>query len=355
MKTFQEQELTDIDESALLETCFDRSTTESKPRKGELRPFFKLYQEHVKQLDLEYGAGEKWMFAEKSHQQLFETIRELKALGGSVTRTEARDAISCKLQLLTTTPETMDSLLDVALRIWLFVNFRNPSHESIGHGRPCVVWHNTTSLQDTLKDVFQHSETELTLTQRRLSPHFTAANMVNICGLKLEWATTLDDHLRLDRERKKLWVFPLRDWLHIKVEDCSAACNLQSNGSLLDPEIYEEASKTLDLLFPCWDKKTQKLLKRHRKEEIAYSSRTRQLDLKHFKYFRDRLLELNEDVFLAPPRGWRQLWNDRRDPQKFWTFWIALFVLWLTIVATIATIVQTWAALKGSGGKPLTG
>jgi hypothetical protein len=79
--------------------------------------------------------------------------------------------------------------------------------------------------------------------------------------------------------------------------------------------------------------------------------RQRSRDLRDYPYWRDRILELYEDIFLGDPEGWTQLWRDRRDMQKFWTFWIALAIFMLTLVSTAASIVQTWAALQGLGSR----
>src|SRR5437762_2241972 len=54
------------------------------------------------------------------------------------------------------------------------------------------------------------------------------------------------------------------------------------------------------------------------------------LGLGDFKIWRDRLLELRQEVYLAPPADWRQLFRDKRNPQQYWTFWLALFILILT-------------------------
>lgn len=119
----------------------------------------------------------------------------------------------------------------------------------------------------------------------------------------------------------------------------------------LPAELYAETGRTLDLLFPAYDKKTQRFLESEKKDFLFSHSvedaHHRTLDLKDYPYWRDRLLELNEDIFLAPAEGLAQLWYDRRDPQKFWTFWLALSVFVLTIVSTVATIIQTVVAVKG--------
>ena len=117
---------------------------------------------------------------------------------------------------------------------------------------------------------------------------------------------------------------------------------------LVPLNVLEESKLSLDLLFPFWDSRTIKLLAKEKQNFHEYGpfESTRILTLLDFDHWRDRLLELHEEVFLAPPVSWAQLWSDRRNPQQFWTFWIALMILLLTVTSTVATIVQAWASTK---------
>jgi hypothetical protein len=110
--------------------------------------------------------------------------------------------------------------------------------------------------------------------------------------------------------------------------------------------VYIETIYSLNLLFPHWDPATNKLL---REEGQTFQldgpyGRPRTLNLMEFDYLRDRLLELYDVVFQSPPVSWAQLWRDRRNPQQFWTFWIALIILGLTLISTVASITQAVAA-----------
>lgn len=113
-------------------------------------------------------------------------------------------------------------------------------------------------------------------------------------------------------------------------------------------EVLEETKLSLDLLFPFWDGRTVKLLENEKQDFHEYGpfEATKALTLLDFDYRRDRLLELQEEVFRSPPASWAQLWRDRRNPQQFWTFWLALMILLLTLVSTVATIIQAWASVK---------
>jgi hypothetical protein len=111
---------------------------------------------------------------------------------------------------------------------------------------------------------------------------------------------------------------------------------------ILPGKVIQETIKSLNLLFPMNDAATEILLRRrgqhfHRDEPLA---RGRTLNVLEFDIWRDRLLELHQEVFTSPPASWVQLYKDRRNPQTFYTFWIALVILMLTIVSTFASILQ---------------
>ena len=112
--------------------------------------------------------------------------------------------------------------------------------------------------------------------------------------------------------------------------------------------MLRETLLSLDLLFPIWDHATLRLLEDHKQsfhENGPFLVQSSTLTLGDFDYWRDRLLELRE-VLDAPPVSWAQLYRDRRNPQQFWTFWIALFILALTLLSSIASFVQAWASVK---------
>ena len=109
-----------------------------------------------------------------------------------------------------------------------------------------------------------------------------------------------------------------------------------------------ETIYSLNLLFPHWDPGTNKFLAKHDQHfhKIGPFDGPRTLDLLEFDHWRDRLSEVYEEIFRSPPVSWSQLWQDRRNPQQFWTFWIALIILALTAVSTVAAIIQAWASVK---------
>lgn len=115
--------------------------------------------------------------------------------------------------------------------------------------------------------------------------------------------------------------------------------------------ILEETKLSLDLLFPFWDNKTIRHFVDGKQDfhEYGSSEATRTLTSMDFDHWRDRLLELHEKIFLSPSISWAQLWRDRRSLQQFSTVWIAIMILVLIVVSTVATIIQAWVSLKALG------
>lgn len=102
---------------------------------------------------------------------------------------------------------------------------------------------------------------------------------------------------------------------------------------------------TLNLLFPYGDAQTENFLQKLKMDFHHVAPFERSLYLHNFNHWADRLLELHAEIYHAPPVSWSQLWADRRNPQQWFTFWIAFFILLLTLISTVATVVQAWAAV----------
>lgn len=257
--------------------------------------------------------------------------------------------------------------INLAIRLWLMVNTQDPEFSGLRHEATPVQWDDESTLSAFLQSLFPHSRWQISAQSSRLGPHFTAAFMKDVCGLTVEWTTSLHDHLRLDRFRKALKVFPYKCHLQALIDSQKneskkrqyvldlivCLCNrlTDSSRALLPLTVLEETKLSLDLLFPFWDNRTITLLENEKQNfhELGSFEKTRTLTLTDFDHWRDRLLELHEEVFLSPPISLAQLWRDRRSPQQFWTFWIAIMILILTVVSTVASIIQTWASLKALG------
>lgn len=204
----------------ILRVCCDYETTTGQDWVCILPDYVTYYEEQRNQVKLQHGPkGTKlWTFPIWSHMQLVGVVKLLQDHGKSLTRAAMRDKIRNACCLGSLSDGGLDDVIDLALRVWLMINFRSQRHIGVGRGRPCVEWAATKTLAEELSSLFRKSRTELTIAQRRLSRHFTAANLMYVCGLKIEWTTSLEDHLRMDRQHKTVWIFAHRQFLIIKAD-----------------------------------------------------------------------------------------------------------------------------------------
>lgn len=106
-------------------------------------------------------------------------------------------------------------------------------------------------------------------------------------------------------------------------------------------EVIEEAIKSLNLLFPPYNKPTNRFLRKHnerlynfrlRSDEIAPNRVGSKVRLREFAFYHDRLIELAQE-FTNPPKDWNTIFRDYRNPIQYWTFWIGLVIFIATVVS----------------------
>lgn len=239
--------------------------------------------------------------------------------------------------------------IELTVRLWLTLNV-NSTAIAVGpilaHAG-MLEWSTGQSLDTLIASQFGTSSREKSVLSHPTSkdlptvgPDFTAANLVNICSIKLIWSNNLADHLRYDRKRRILTIYKHKICLinHMKA----------SSGCPIPTSVLEEALDTINLLFPFGDQATKRLLAQER--QLAFyglgnCGRDRQEDLKGFRCWREQLAELDE-VFNEPPQTWRQLVVDRRKLVDWAAFWITAMVLLLTLVSIPCSIIQTVYTVK---------
>lgn len=200
--------------------------------------------------------------------------------------------------------------LELAVRLFLTINV-NSSSMAMGATFPYEIpleWPPDASLSSLIERQFSKPNASLKLSVRSSLNHgFTAAYLVNICGIELHWTDNLADHLRLDRQKQILIVYKHKIWLlnHLKA----------LRGSLIPKEVLSETLDTLNLLFPFGDPATRQLLIREGQRPfygLGNCNRYRNLGLGRYVIYREPLEDLFE-VYQKPPRTLKQLMVDRRD------------------------------------------
>lgn len=109
--------------------------------------------------------------------------------------------------------------------------------------------------------------------------------------------------------------------------------------SLLPAALVDETMRTLTLLFPQSDLDCRKWVRKLCRAEVLDSGllrcgnlRADSRQIENFYYWRDRLTVLKQVFDDAEPKTMSQWWYDRRKYVRWYTFWLAVFILILTVL-----------------------
>ena len=174
------------------------------------RPYFRYYATECRRLQL--GISEKaWQsttMAARTHSDLLIIVNTL-SLNSSSCNPEIRTSLQ------TYFPHADDIAIkrsiDLALRIWLTLNVREECFKTHTPRTPTIQWDDTTTLSDFIAGNFPHATTSAGSLQ--LDHNFTAANIHRLSGIDIEWTPCLADHLRFDKRRRLLRVYPFKQIL----------------------------------------------------------------------------------------------------------------------------------------------
>jgi hypothetical protein len=121
--------------------------------------------------------------------------------------------------------------------------------------------------------------------------------------------------------------------------------------SFLPQGLAEETLRTITLLFSEHGKSARARLHRQmgaRKAEKGMGRLGPVLREHHriqsYNYWRDRLVDLKETFDQTKPTTWRQWLHDRRNTPEWAAFWIAMVILFLTLVQCIEGSLQAYKA-----------
>lgn len=336
----------------------------SKPRIN-LNPYFANY---TKQCHHALHDGGRHV-ATRTHADIISCADMLK---NNMSRRDIRDVIQSKLSSShQNASEMIDNSIDLSASLLLMTNFGSYSYGFSGKAR--LSWSESgtspsdssrtqppQSLRDFLEAYFapdppSHASTETV----KLEKIFKASNLCRIAGLHIVWTDNLADHLRLSDDDTRVHVFHHASFLQAQSPDPQAC--------LFPPGLVEETLKTLALLFPSCDIETKTWLdglptlgitgadgeNGEIDMRVTHCGRLKTDDrrIDRFRYWRDRLMMLKQVFDEAQPRTIRQWWYDSRNGVQWYTFWVAILVLALTIVfgliQSVEGALQVYASFRG--------
>ncbi|KAK0650178.1 hypothetical protein DIS24_g7102 [Lasiodiplodia hormozganensis] len=212
--------------------------------------------------------------------------------------------------------------IDLVARLLTMINFGGLD---IGVG-PCgrLTW-TDGSLSQSCHRYFDKTPT-LSMKAIQLEKVFNARNLQRFTNMRIEWTDNLADHLRMCEFDKKICLFH-----HVAFLE-NHKCGI------LRQDLIHETLKTIDLLFPSSDPKVRLWYEKHRYEHGLDPTAAKHGSLRaedrlidNFYYWKDRICILKQEFDEGTPQTFRQWWWDRRSGPQWYTFWIAIMVLVLTI------------------------
>ena len=144
-----------------------------------------------------------------THQDVIDTLKMLRD-HRDLKRTSLKDRMRKAKESVALDERSLNWGLDLTVRLAFMLNVRAGV---VVQGRPRVEWPDNRTLSEFLKTQFPDPRWELDAREGRTDPKFTAAFMKDVCGMEIDWTNSLEDHLRIDRETLKLWIFSNKRYL----------------------------------------------------------------------------------------------------------------------------------------------
>lgn len=179
--------------------------------------YFAYYDRQIRLLQIHEVNLPGWVensSAINTHADMLNTLGVLRECR-EVDRKEMRDQLRERLDKPKShvSDYALNWAIAVTLRLCLLVNIPDEGNRNaVGHS-PIVEWKEEEKLDEFLKSLFPAPEWVPTPEESRHDANFTAAFMVDVCGLKIRWTDSLQEHLRFNHRRRKLAVFSHKKYM----------------------------------------------------------------------------------------------------------------------------------------------
>lgn len=219
----------------------------------------------------------------------------------------------------------------LAVRLWLMLNVGSYATNTFVPGRSNPEWPEHQSLDDFINLCFPKDEIGPKISQWPSSVN--AYSLERIGGFKLFWTDHIADHLYLNEDMDTISVYH-----HVQVLR-GLQCHESSEGPLPD-RLLLETLQTLALLIPRANRDCKRWFERvHSQDTDDIDKAAGDVALLHwarspekYNYWGQRLIMIKDAYDASEPKALGQWWHDRRRKVQWYTFWVAILVLVLTIV-----------------------
>ena len=244
-------------------------------------------------------------------------------------------------------PVSASNSIFLTVRLWLMVNVGSSTVFTVLPGTSSPEWAEDQSLDEFIDACFPVSEWGPRLSQWPFS--LNAYNLERVGGFELVWTNHLADHLYLNEDLGTISVYPhvqaLRGLLHAKSPD-----------QALPDRLLLETLQSLALIIPRANRDCKtwfdKMRTRYPEDidkgagdvALLYWARSPE----KYKFWGQRLITIKLAYDASEPKNLGQWWHDRRRRVEWYTFWVAVLVVFLTIlfglVQSVTGVMQVYYA-----------
>ena len=176
----------------------------------DIRDFATYFEHYWKTCQsLHLGARSKAdTLAARTHEDILDTIDciwSMQNTGFNETRVSLRRMLQEKY-FPDACDQRINNSIDLALRLWLTLNFRDTSPLSTDVD---IVWNDVSYLSTFVSATFHGPACDEPRAKLVLGSDMTAVKLRRINGISIKWASNLKEHLYYDIDRRTLKVFSL--------------------------------------------------------------------------------------------------------------------------------------------------
>lgn len=94
--------------------------------------------------------------------------------------------------------DRLTNSIELAARLWLMVNLRNPRSEDFRTLQAALVWPDTSSIDDVLRQYILRPSVPSTSHPKTFTEDFNAFELTRIGGFRIEWTDNISSHLEIE-------------------------------------------------------------------------------------------------------------------------------------------------------------
>lgn len=189
-----------------------------------LKQYFEYYDSQIRQIRTYevLGSADK-AGAIRTHIDMLGVLEVLRQHRGA-GRADMRDHLRWSRRGISQEGLVLDWAIAVTLRLCLMLDIFDHSSQRVHEHSIPQEWRDG-SLENWLGSLVPKSKMTPSHVESRQDPSFTAAFMVDVCGLTIRWTKSLPEHLLFDPKRRELAIFPHKEYIRALTERKKTAPN----------------------------------------------------------------------------------------------------------------------------------